>query len=121
METYRGPDRGFEVSLSDLVALGLILSVLITDLARIRWVPPLTLSFGAFFLVAFASTLMAPIPLLGLFTLAPLTLDSAPTLLCLACLARQVAVGPPHNAKGQTLELILDRSRPLGVLQLHQL
>lgn len=70
METYRGPDRGFEVSLSDLVALGLTLSVVLTDAVRVRWMPPLTLSFAAFFLVGVASTISAPVPLLGLFTLA---------------------------------------------------
>lgn len=70
MEAYRGPDRGFEVSLSDLVALGLTLSLLARDATRLRWVPPLTLSFGLMFMVGVASTVSAPIPLLGAFTLA---------------------------------------------------
>ena len=59
MEGYRGPDRGFEVSLSDLVALGLVGSLRLRDSARIRWLPAGTLAFAAFFFVSLASTMSA--------------------------------------------------------------
>ncbi len=72
METYRGPDRGFEVSLSDLVALALALSVIVTDFGRVRWFPPLTMSFLVFVTIGVASTLASPVPLLGVFTLVKL-------------------------------------------------
>jgi hypothetical protein len=69
MEAYRGPDRGFEVSLSDLVALSLVVSLLLKDAGRVRWLPPGSLTFGLFLALGIASTAQSPEPLFGLFTL----------------------------------------------------
>mgnify|MGYP000205168487 CR=1 FL=1 len=45
-----------------LVALGLALSVVVTDASRVRWIPPLTASFLAFFGIGVASTLSRKSP-----------------------------------------------------------
>src|SRR5581483_10098168 len=48
MEHYRGPDRGFEVTLTDLLALGLVAPVLAGRCGRIRWLPPNSAPFAAY-------------------------------------------------------------------------
>lgn len=68
MESYRGPDRGFEVSLSDLLALGLALSLLLKNAGQVRWVPFNTLPIAAFIAFALLTTLASPMPLYGSFT-----------------------------------------------------
>jgi len=93
METYRGPDRGFEVSLSDLVALALALSVVVTDFGRVRWFPPLTMSFLIFVTIGVASTLASPVPLLGVFTLVKL----AKFYLVYWCVANLLRTGTPRR------------------------
>ncbi len=69
METYRGPDRGFEVTLADLVALALAVAVTIRHPRRIRWWPYNTGPMLAYFAVAAVTTLWAPQPILSAFTL----------------------------------------------------
>lgn len=69
LEQYRGPDRGFEVGLTDLLALALGIGLLLSRGRALRWFPcnaPLLL---AFFGAAVVSTLGAPDPLLSSFTL----------------------------------------------------
>ncbi len=69
IETYRGPDRGFEVTLADLVCWALALAVVMRRPGRIRWIPynlgPMLLYFG----VAGLSSIDAPQGLLASFTL----------------------------------------------------
>jgi hypothetical protein len=68
-ENYRGPDRGFEVTLTDLVALGLALGLVLRPPGRIRWLPFNTGWLLAGFALACVSTAAAPVPLFGVFTL----------------------------------------------------
>lgn len=39
LEGYRGPDRGFEVTLTDLIAIGLGLGLIMSQWSKLRWVP----------------------------------------------------------------------------------
>jgi len=68
-ETYRGPDRGFELTLTDLVALALALAVVARFPRRIRWLPLGTWPMALLFVLAIVSTVNAQAPLLGTFTL----------------------------------------------------
>jgi O-antigen ligase len=69
MESYRGPDRGFEVTLADLIALALAFSLVLRDRGRVRWLPTNSLWMLAFFLVAVASAFVAPVGVYAGFTL----------------------------------------------------
>lgn len=48
MESYRGPDRGFEVQLTDLICLSLAIGLIIRDAKRVQWIP-----FGTFVLALY--------------------------------------------------------------------
>lgn len=50
MEHYRGPVRGFEITLADIVALGLILGMLLRSGSKIKWIPRLFFPLLAFFI-----------------------------------------------------------------------
>lgn len=69
LESYRGPDRGFEVTLTDLVAISLGVSLALTPRARISWLPynagPLAIYFGC----ALLSLASAPDPVVSSFSL----------------------------------------------------
>ena len=39
LETYRGPDRGFEVNLTDLIAVALAIVLVVRHARRVRWLP----------------------------------------------------------------------------------
>jgi len=69
METYRGPDRGFEVTLADLVALALAIALLLRERGRLRWLPANSLWMLVFFLISVASAFVAPVGLYAGFTL----------------------------------------------------
>jgi len=69
VETYRGPDRGFEVTLADLLALSLAAAVTLRRPGRISLWPAGSFWALALFLLAAVSLLDAPAPLLGVFTL----------------------------------------------------
>ncbi|HQH73194.1 MAG TPA: O-antigen ligase family protein [bacterium] len=69
MESYRGPDRGFEINLTDLLAASLTIVLLFKYADRVLWMPFNTTWMVAYFLVALISTFTSSYPLLGLFTL----------------------------------------------------
>lgn len=69
MEWYRGPDRGFEITLTDLIALSLVAWLVLTRFSRVKWLPPNSLWLMLFMALGVVSTLMAPKPLFGAFTL----------------------------------------------------
>jgi|JI10StandDraft_1071094.scaffolds.fasta_scaffold79404_3 hypothetical protein len=68
-ESYRGPDRGFEVTLTDLLALSLLGALLLKDSARVKWVPTNTIPMAMLYVCGFISLLDASAPLLSAFTL----------------------------------------------------
>jgi hypothetical protein len=69
MELYRGPDRGFEITITDLIALALVVWLLLTKLRSIKWIPPNSLWCLLFMTLACVSTAMAPVSIYGEFTL----------------------------------------------------
>jgi hypothetical protein len=55
LQGYRGPDRGFEVTLTDLIALGLALALLLGFRERVKLVPYNSTLLVLFFLLSAAS------------------------------------------------------------------
>lgn len=68
-ETYRGPDRGFEVTLTDLVAASLCASMVFTPRARLRWLPYNAGPLAAYFACAALSLVATPDALISAFSL----------------------------------------------------
>ena len=68
MESYRGPDRGFEVTLTDLLAAGLGLGMILKS-RGLKWLPYNSVWITAVVLWASLCTLIAPLPLTASFTL----------------------------------------------------
>jgi hypothetical protein len=52
MEQYRGPVRGFEITLADIIAAGLILGMLVRSGSKIVWKPRFTFLLLGFFIFA---------------------------------------------------------------------
>ena len=52
MEQYRGPVRGFEITLADIISLGLIIGMLLRTGSKIVWKPRFTLTLLGFFIFA---------------------------------------------------------------------
>jgi hypothetical protein len=69
MEWYRGPDRGFEFNLTDLVAWALIIAVAARYPDKIRWAPYNTGWLAALFCFALISAGGAAQPLYAAFSL----------------------------------------------------
>jgi O-antigen ligase len=69
METYRGPDRGFEVNLTDLMVWGIVLGLLVKERKKLTWLPFNSVPLFLFFLACISSTVVAPLKLVSLFTL----------------------------------------------------
>ena len=67
MEAYRGPDRGFEVTLTDLTAMGLALTLLLRP-GRLTWFPPAALALASYFALCVISAGLSPEPLYSSFT-----------------------------------------------------
>lgn len=89
MEHYRGPERGFEVTLTDLIAWALILALLIQFPGKLRWMPYNSAWMFLFFGVACASTWQASDRLLASFTLFKL----AETYVVFWCVVNCLRVG----------------------------
>jgi O-antigen ligase len=69
IENYRGPDRGFEVTLTDLIALAMATCLVLRFRNRIQWLPYNSGWLITFFLSAIISTLFALEPIFASFTL----------------------------------------------------
>ncbi|MDC7244407.1 MAG: O-antigen ligase family protein [Sphaerochaetaceae bacterium] len=50
MEQYRGPVRGFEITIADIIAVGLIIGMLLRTGSKIVWKPRFMMTLLAFFL-----------------------------------------------------------------------
>ena len=91
LETYRGPDRGFEITLTDQIALSLNIAMLVRFRDKIRWVPPRTVLMVAMLLWAMISVSMSPVPLYGLFTVFKLC-----RMFCIYwCIVNLLRIGTP--------------------------
>lgn len=69
LEDYRGPDRGFEVSLADLIALSLGLGLVIRCWRKVVWFPANTLLYAAYLGIATIAFTQAHDQQLAAFTL----------------------------------------------------
>lgn len=69
MEGYRGPERGFELNLTDLCAWALVIALLNKHKKAIKWLPYNSIPLACLFLVAIISTLGAPEKLYASFAL----------------------------------------------------
>jgi len=69
METYRGPDRGFEVNLTDLLVWGMVIGLIIKGRKNLTWFPFNSGPLFLFFLACISSTIVAPLKIVSLFTL----------------------------------------------------
>ncbi|MGE0075610.1 MAG: O-antigen ligase family protein [Sphaerochaetaceae bacterium] len=69
MEYYRGPVRGFEITLADLVAWGLSIGMLLRSGSAIVWRPRFFLPLLAFFLYAAYTVFTADNSILGWFVI----------------------------------------------------
>lgn len=69
MEDYRGPDRGFEVTLTDLITMGLVAGMMLRFPGKISLIPYNTLFMAFFWGMACISVLVAPAQDVALFTL----------------------------------------------------
>jgi hypothetical protein len=69
MENYRGPDRGFEISLTDLIAFSLAGGLLLMKWRQVRWLPMNLMLYAGYLAIAVVSAAQAPDQQLAAFTL----------------------------------------------------
>ncbi len=69
IETYRGPDRGFEITLTDIIALAINIVLLLKFRGRLRWVPQRTGLLALLFLLCVVGIANAGVPLYSAFSL----------------------------------------------------
>lgn len=68
-ESYRGPERGFELNLTDLCAWALVIALVSRHKKAIKWFPYNSIPLAGLFIVAIISTLDAPERLYAAFAL----------------------------------------------------
>ncbi len=69
MEQYRGPVRGFEVTLADIIAMGLILGMLLRTGSKIVWKPRFTFLLFGFFILAVINVYNSEYQMYGWFAI----------------------------------------------------
>ena len=69
MEEYRGPDRGFEITFTDLIAWSLCVGLVLRGRHHVSWLPYNTLVLVCVFAAGVFTTVIAPVPVYGAFTL----------------------------------------------------
>ncbi len=69
MEQYRGPSRGFEITVTDLICLALIFTLILTKPKKIIWIPKTFGMCAIFFVAAVINVVSSPVPLYGYFFL----------------------------------------------------
>lgn len=69
METYRGVDRGFQVTLTDLVAWGLLIYLVRSSSPNVKRFLPGSVLMLVFFLLALFSAFQAPVLVYAMFTI----------------------------------------------------
>jgi hypothetical protein len=69
MEQYRGPVRGFEITIADIIAIGLIIGMLLRTGSKIVWKPPFTFLLLGFFLFSIVTVYRSEYPIYGWFAI----------------------------------------------------
>lgn len=69
MEQYRGPIRGFEISLADIITLGLIIGMLLRTGSLIIWKPRFTLLLLGFFIFSLINVYSSSYQIYGWFAI----------------------------------------------------
>ncbi len=69
MEHYRGPSRGFEITITDIIVMALILVLVATKARQIIWIPKTFLICLLFFILAVINVVISPVPIYGYFFL----------------------------------------------------
>jgi hypothetical protein len=69
IETYRGPDRGFEITLTDIIALAVNIVLILKFNGKLKWIPQRTGLLVLLFLLCAAGMANAGVPLYSAFTL----------------------------------------------------
>jgi len=67
MEHYRGPVRGFEITIADIIAVGLIIGMLLRTGSRIVWRPRFTVVLLAFFVFSIINVYRSEYRIYGWF------------------------------------------------------
>lgn len=67
MEQYRGPVRGFEITIADIVAVGLIIGMLLRTGSKIVWKPRFTMMLLAFFVFSLINVYRSEYQVYGWF------------------------------------------------------
>ena len=93
MELYRGPDRGFEVNLTDLICIALTLTLIFKHHTELKLWPKNTGIMSLIFLISLVSILNADQPILSLFTL----FKMAKFYLLFWCLSNHIHCGKGKN------------------------
>ena len=69
MEHYRGPVRGFEITMADIIAIGLIIGMLLRTGSKIVWKPRFTFLLLGFFLFSIVIVYKSEYTIYGWFTI----------------------------------------------------
>jgi O-antigen ligase len=93
MEYYRGPDRGFEVNLTDLICVALILTLIFKHHTELKLWPKNTGIMFLIFTISIVSIMNANQPILSLFTL----FKMAKFYLLFWCLSNHIHCGKGQN------------------------
>jgi len=72
MEEYRGPVRGFEITIADILAMGLSIGMLLRSGSKIVWKPRFMMTLLAFFLFSVINVYQSQYPLYGWFAISQL-------------------------------------------------
>jgi hypothetical protein len=113
METYRGPERGFELTLADLITWSLIAILVMRHRTRLVWIPHNTFVLALLFALAVVSTAGSEVPLYGTFTLFKLLR----MYLVYWCVTNLIVVGVPLDQVWYGLIVIAANMTFLAVKQ----
>jgi len=69
MEQYRGPVRGFEITIADIIAIGLIIGMLLRTGSKIVWKPRFTFLLLGFFLFSIVTVYKSEYTIYGWFAI----------------------------------------------------
>lgn len=69
MESYRGPSRGIEITITDLICAALIFSMILSKPKKVVWLPKTFWMCLIFFIASVFNVVISPVPIYGYFFL----------------------------------------------------